>query len=395
MPRRSASIYNHEVVSGTSTFDIREREPWPSSGLWLSERSGAHTVVLVAEIDGAVVGFGSLSKYKDRDRPTTALGRELGVRGSPGIKARGSGSGEPCSRRSSSEGHATTGSTLLIAQDRSRVRGVSINGPFAKAGWVEIGREREVGRKFGRWLDIVIMQKHARVSRVSGTTSERCSSTTLSEAVSSGYGARSPRRWLRATVTPTAFDELVRRTYGDVFKLAVRLTGNETDANDVVQDTYVRAFRGLRRFRGRCPVLHLALPDRVELRVIRSRRGGHSQRCDSLSEAEGVAETDPDQDPTLRAEASTLRLAVERALEQLPQRLRAVVVLKHLEDLSHREIAERLGITEAATKVRLHRARHTLRRLLPHSDDDGDIAEVLHLDEHRVEDGPAQRASGE
>ncbi|MGI9623889.1 MAG: RNA polymerase sigma factor [Acidimicrobiales bacterium] len=192
-----------------------------------------------------------------------------------------------------------------------------------------------------------------------------------------------------------AFDELVRRTYGDVFKLAVRLTGNETDANDVVQDTYVRAFRGLRRFRGDAQfstwLYRIASNCASTFTARRSR-----QRCDSLTEAEGVIETDPEQDPTLRAEASTLRHTLERALEQLPQRLRAVVVLKHLEDLSHREIAERLGITEAATKVRLHRARNTLRRILPHGEDaDTQVAEVLHLDEHRSNGGLTRRAAGE
>lgn len=193
-----------------------------------------------------------------------------------------------------------------------------------------------------------------------------------------------------------AFDELVRRTYGDVFRLAVRLTGNEADASDVVQDTYVRAFRGLRRFRGDAQfstwLYRIASNCASSFTARRSR-----QRCDSLSVVEGVAETDPDRDPTLRAEATTLRQTIERALEDLPQRLRAVVVLRHLEDLSHREIAERLGISESATKVRLHRARTTLRRLLPTSFHDDDLAEILRLDDHRREprsDRPSSRAAG-
>lgn len=200
-----------------------------------------------------------------------------------------------------------------------------------------------------------------------------------------------------------AFDELVRRTYGDVFKLAVRLTGNETDANDVVQDTYVRAFRGLRRFRGDAQfstwLYRIASNCASSFTARRTR-----QRCDSLSEAAEIVQTNPDQDPTLQAEASTLRQTIERALEQLPQRLRAVVVLKHLEDLSHREIAERLGISESATKVRLHRARNTLRRILPLGDeheradsDEATVAQIFSLDEHRAstEAKIDQRAAGE
>ncbi len=191
-----------------------------------------------------------------------------------------------------------------------------------------------------------------------------------------------------------AFDELVRHTYGDVFKLAVRLTGNEADASDVVQDTYVRAFRGLRRFRGDAQFstwLYRIASNCASSFTARRKR----QRCDSLTEADEVIETDPDQDPTLHAEASSLRSTIERALEQLPHRLRAVVELRHLEGLSHREIAERLGISESATKVRLHRARNTLRRVLP-SGDDSEGAEVVRLDDHRrPDDGAGRRAAGE
>ena len=172
-----------------------------------------------------------------------------------------------------------------------------------------------------------------------------------------------------------AFDELVRRTYGDVYKLAIRMTGNEADASDVVQDTYVRAFRALRRFRGDSAfstwLYRIASNCASSFLSRRSR-----QRCDALPEADVIVDDDPDQDPTLQAEASSLRLTIERALEQLPQRLRAVVELRDLEDLSHREIAERLGISESATKVRLHRARNTLRRLLPHAFDDADVIEL-------------------
>ncbi len=171
-----------------------------------------------------------------------------------------------------------------------------------------------------------------------------------------------------------AFDELVRLTYGDVYNLAVKLTGNEADASDVVQDTYVRAFRGLRRFRGDAAfstwLYRIASNCASSFTARRSR-----QRCDVLPEPDAVIETTPDNDPSLRAEESSLRQTIERAVEQLPQRLRSVVVLKYLEDLSHREIAGRLGISESATKVRLHRARCTLRRLLPGAFGDTEDAE--------------------
>lgn len=166
-----------------------------------------------------------------------------------------------------------------------------------------------------------------------------------------------------------AFDELVRRTYGDVYTLAVRLTGNDDDASDVVQEAYVRAYRALRRFRGDSSfstwMYRIATNCAFTLRTRRNRHRTEELPADLVAH-------DPVVDPTLAAEASSLRAAVDRALLELPQRLRAVVVLRDVYDLSHREIAERLGISESATKVRLHRARRTLRRLLPTVDDDLD-----------------------
>jgi RNA polymerase sigma-70 factor (ECF subfamily) len=160
-----------------------------------------------------------------------------------------------------------------------------------------------------------------------------------------------------------AFDELVRETYADAYTLAHRLTGNEEDARDVVQEAYMRAYRGLRRFRGdaqfstwmyritaNCAATHLG------------RRARH--RHDELDDSVPVVDTHPDNDPQLRADADDLRGRVAVALEQLPPRLRSVVVLRDVYDLPHDAIAAELGISESAAKVRLHRARNKLREQL-------------------------------
>jgi RNA polymerase sigma-70 factor (ECF subfamily) len=89
-------------------------------------------------------------------------------------------------------------------------------------------------------------------------------------------------------------------------------------------------------------------------------------RHDELSDEEPVADTRPEIDPEAMAEAGALRDRVTDALADLPPRLRAVVVLRDVYDLPHEAIANELGITEAAAKVRLHRARRKLReRLFP------------------------------
>ncbi|HET6953018.1 MAG TPA: RNA polymerase sigma factor [Acidimicrobiales bacterium] len=157
-----------------------------------------------------------------------------------------------------------------------------------------------------------------------------------------------------------AFDELVRVTHADTYTLAYRLTGNEEDARDVVQEAYLRAFRGLRRFRGdaqfstwmyritaNCAATHLG------------RRNRH--RHDELDDSAPLVDPRPDHDPQLWADANDMRGRLRAALETLPPRLRSVVVLRDVYDLPHEAIAAELGISESAAKVRLHRARNKLR----------------------------------
>ena len=121
-----------------------------------------------------------------------------------------------------------------------------------------------------------------------------------------------------------AFDELVRRTFVDTFTLARRLTGNEEDARDVVQEAYLRAWKGLGKFRGDAQFstwLYRITANAASTHVHKRRR----QRAEPF--AEGFDPAD-------------------------------------VYGLSHEAIAEELGISVAAAKVRLHRARRKLRDVL-------------------------------
>lgn len=166
-----------------------------------------------------------------------------------------------------------------------------------------------------------------------------------------------------------AFESLVRDTYGDVFNLALRLTGDENDASDVVQDAYLRAYRSIRRFRGdaafatwmyritaNCASTHLARPDAAP-----------HQTLDTVASA-GVGRTLQDSrseyDPGARSDLVDARHRVGAALALLSPTLRAVVVLRDVYDLPHQAIAAELGISATAAKVRLHRARRQLREHL-------------------------------
>ena len=160
-----------------------------------------------------------------------------------------------------------------------------------------------------------------------------------------------------------AFDELVRRTYRDTLQLATRLAGDEHDARDIVQDTYLRAYRGLRRFRGdsrfrtwlfritvNCASSHQSRARRHRHAALTTDDAGHPP-VEAV-----VADTG--------AERVSLRADLEAALAALAPKLRAVVVLRDVYDLPHDAIAAELGISQAAAKVRLHRARQQLRERL-------------------------------
>ena len=162
-----------------------------------------------------------------------------------------------------------------------------------------------------------------------------------------------------------AFETLVRETYADTYTLAFRLVGNEEDARDVVQETYLRAHKGIAKFRGDARFstwLHRITANCAN--TFLGRKGKH--RHDPLVEELDFVDEHPGRDPVQRADLGDLRNQLTDALMQLPPKLRAVVVLRDIYDLSHESIAEQLDISESAAKVRLHRARKRLReRLYP------------------------------
>ncbi len=162
-----------------------------------------------------------------------------------------------------------------------------------------------------------------------------------------------------------AFEALVTATYPDAFTLATRLMGNEEDAADVVQDSYLRAYRAIGRFRGDARFttwLYRIVANCAATSL--GRRGRH--RHEQLDEALLVVDEHADRDPERKASDAVDRVRVQAALAAMPEKLRVVVVLRDIYDLTHEAIAAELGITETAAKVRLHRARKKLRaRLYP------------------------------
>ena len=155
---------------------------------------------------------------------------------------------------------------------------------------------------------------------------------------------------------PEAFSTLFRETYEDTYLLALRLVGNAEDANDVVQDTYLRAFGAIRRFRGDAQIgtwLYRITSNAANNLLQRRRNSAHTE----LAGDAGVADPSRERNPEERAENADMRSELLVALSTLPTKLRSVIVLRDIYDLSHEAIAEQLGISESAAKVRLFRAR--------------------------------------
>jgi len=158
----------------------------------------------------------------------------------------------------------------------------------------------------------------------------------------------------------SAFDELVRATYVDTYTLAYRITGNEEDARDVVQEAYLRAFRGLERFRGEARFttwMYRITANCAATTLGKRKRHRHEELTDDMAGDDLRAASNPEANLESVAERGRLH----DALQALPPKLRAVVVLRDIYDLPHEAIAAELGISESAAKVRLHRARRKLR----------------------------------
>jgi RNA polymerase sigma-70 factor (ECF subfamily) len=189
------------------------------------------------------------------------------------------------------------------------------------------------------------------------------------EALPAGVVAMPARVELRALVDAArggdraAFDDLVRATYSGAYTLALRLTGHEDDARDVTQEAFLRAYRGLRNFRGDAEfttwLYRITANCSANLLARRART-----RTEALAEDAPMVETRTDHDPEIRMAEADERARVAGALATLPWKLRQVIVLRDIYDLPHGWIAAELGISEAAAKVRLHRARRRLRELL-------------------------------
>jgi RNA polymerase sigma-70 factor (ECF subfamily) len=171
---------------------------------------------------------------------------------------------------------------------------------------------------------------------------------------------------------PGAYEQLVRSHGGRMLAVARRLLSSEEDARDAVQEAFLNAFRNIDRFEGQALLstwLHRIIVN-VSLMKLRSRKRKPEESLDHLLPAfkdDGhFAErfesgTEPADQRLAREEEQA---AVRAAIDELPDHYRTILLLRDIEGIGTQEVAEQLGITPNAVKLRLHRARQALRTLL-------------------------------
>lgn len=164
--------------------------------------------------------------------------------------------------------------------------------------------------------------------------------------------------------------ECIEQHSPEVYRLALRLTRNEAEAEDVVQETFLSAFKGIDQFDGRAQLRTWLYRIAYNTALMRHRRAEPEQvPVDEASEPEDGAMVpqalfdwcclpEPELD---RAE---VRAELERAIKAMPEKLRAVFVMRELEELSTEAAAEALGVSEEVVKTRLRRGRMWLRERL-------------------------------
>ncbi len=153
-----------------------------------------------------------------------------------------------------------------------------------------------------------------------------------------------------------AFAELLRRHQGKVRGLLLRLAGDRTLADDLAQEAFLRAYRGLAGFEGRARFSTWVY--RIAYNVYlnhRSRTKVHAALPENFENGTAAPET------AMSQSRSDLRRDLVSAIGELPDRYRAVIMLYYLEDVSYPEIAEILELPLGTVKTHLHRAKRLLR----------------------------------
>ncbi|MCH7574263.1 MAG: sigma-70 family RNA polymerase sigma factor [Candidatus Marinimicrobia bacterium] len=168
-----------------------------------------------------------------------------------------------------------------------------------------------------------------------------------------------------------AFKQLVEENQKQVFNRAMELTGNGADADDLAQIVFIKAYKGLSRFKGQAKFQSWLYRIMVNSHIDESRkrlsRGGwevapvHRAEGD---EKELFIDTSSAHNPEAQSEAASMRADIEIALQALAPQQRTIFVMRHYKDMPLKEIAQALGVTTGTVKSQLFRALQHLQEKL-------------------------------
>jgi RNA polymerase sigma-70 factor (ECF subfamily) len=167
----------------------------------------------------------------------------------------------------------------------------------------------------------------------------------------------------------SAYDLLVRKYQNSVYSLCRKMVRNPEEARDLAQEAFIRTFATLERYN---PVYAFSswlfkITANLCIDHIRKQRMKLFSLDDPAEGEEGPIVRqleDPGQRPDEVSERNELRATIRAAIDRLPEHYRAILLLRHQEQLSYEEIAVRLAIPLGTVKARIHRAREGLKLLL-------------------------------
>jgi RNA polymerase sigma-70 factor (ECF subfamily) len=166
-----------------------------------------------------------------------------------------------------------------------------------------------------------------------------------------------------------ALVELLNQYAGQAYRVAFRITNNHQDAEDVLQESHLNAYRRLSQFRGesRFSAWLLKIVARQAVTALRRRASRREVPLENVLDAEDEMvmpryDVDPREGPEMRALKSEIRRILSRAIEKLEPTCRVVLLLREIGGLSMNEIAGALGLSVSAVKARLFRARRKLHK---------------------------------
>jgi RNA polymerase sigma-70 factor (ECF subfamily) len=170
----------------------------------------------------------------------------------------------------------------------------------------------------------------------------------------------------RVLAGETALFEILMRRYNQrLYRVSRVILRDDGEAEDVMQDAYVRAYEHLNQFAGKAAFSTWLTRIAIHEALARKRRRGRMEELDALTTANGdsmsiLKSSAPS--PEAGAAQAEARQLLEEAIDRLPENYRTVVVLREVEEMSVAETAESLGVTDAVIKTRLHRAHAMLRK---------------------------------